>query len=99
MMTSLPRDDIVTAWQSTFPKIPWQCLSRHETISNAIGDYTVAIRLMPDYGFAYKYRGIAYRQLSLNAQAQADFAKSFINSDLYSVIKKSESTHKYFRRQ
>jgi tetratricopeptide (TPR) repeat protein len=36
----------------------------------AISDYNEAIRLDPDYGAAYYERGLAYRQMGKNTQAQ-----------------------------
>jgi len=42
----------------------------------AIKDFTEAIRLKPDDGYAYHFRGYAYQERGLKANAAADFAKA-----------------------
>jgi tetratricopeptide (TPR) repeat protein len=43
---------------------------------NAINDYGDAIRLRPNYAEWYYHRGVDYRYLGENAEAQADFDKA-----------------------
>src|SRR5665213_1970665 len=55
----------------------------------AIGDYTQAIALKPDYAEAYFNRGIAYQSKGLTDQALADYAKAIAlrsdDADAYSA--------------
>ena len=52
------------------------CFLEMKDYSTAIENFTQAIIMDPNYGYAYRNRGIAYRKIGSEEQARQDLQKA-----------------------